>query len=102
VATVFVPVNDVAMTNVDQEAKELDQARARLDAAQLADQPKAIKKAVAAAEKAKKRFAAAVACCVSIPAKAINPAAAMNILPEHHIRRPRTFPSVTPADPRVT
>jgi hypothetical protein len=28
-----VPVNDVAMTNVDQEAKELDQARARLDAA---------------------------------------------------------------------
>jgi CRISPR-associated protein Csb2 len=102
VATVFVPVNDVAMTNVDREAEDLDEARATLDVAQSASQTKAIKTAVTAVRKAEKRLAAAVARCVSIPAKAINPAAAMKVLPEHRIRQPRTFPSVTPADPRVT
>jgi CRISPR-associated protein Csb2 len=102
VTTVFVPVNDVAMTNVDQEVEALDEARAALDAAHSAGQAKAIKKAVGALGKAEKQLAAVIARSTRTPDTATNPAAAMKVLPEHRIRQPRTFPSVTPADPRVT
>jgi CRISPR-associated protein Csb2 len=102
VTTVFVPVNDAGMTDVDQEAEALDEARAALEEKRSSGQAKAIKQASSTAEKAEKRFVEAIARNVSIPKAAANPSAGMRVLPEHRVRQPRTFPSVTPAEPRVT
>jgi CRISPR-associated protein Csb2 len=101
VVTVFVPVNDVGLTNVDDEAAAVDAARAAHDAARASGEAKAIKKAAATVEKAEKVLAAAVARSIAVSATA-NPEAAIKVLPEHRVRQPRTFPSVTPTDPRVT
>ncbi len=101
VTTVFVPVNDAGMTDVDQEAEALEDARVALEETQASGETKAIKLASVAAEKAEKRLVAAIARNVSIPTKAINPSAGRRVLPEHRIRQPRTFPSVTPEEPRV-
>lgn len=101
VTTVFVPVNDAGMTDVDQEAEALEKARAALAETRSSGEAKTIKQASTAAEKAEKRLIAAIARNVSIPATAINPSAGRRVLPEHRIRQPRTFPSVTPEVPRV-
>ena len=102
VTTVFVPVNDAGMTNVDQEADALDAARAALEATRSSGQAKEIKQASSAAEKAQKRLGEAIARSVCVPKTALNPSAGMRVLPEHRGRQPRTFPSVTPVEPRVT
>lgn len=102
VATVFVPVNDVAMTNVDAEAASLDEARIALEAARASGVAKAIKAATSQAKKAENRLSAAIARSVGVPKASANPAAALQVLPEHRVRQPRTFPSVTPEEPRVT
>jgi CRISPR-associated protein Csb2 len=102
VTTVFVPVNDAAMTNVDKEAEALEAARTELEETVSSGQAKAIKQASSAAEKAQKRLGEAIARSVSIPKTAINPSAGMHVLPEHRVRQPRTFPSVTPVERRVT
>jgi CRISPR-associated protein Csb2 len=102
VTTVFVPVNDAGMTNVDPEAAALDDARAALAEAEAAGNAKAAKAAKSLVKKAEKRLDAAIARNVSVPKGSTNPVYAMRVLPEGRIRQPRTFPSVTPAEPRVT
>lgn len=101
VVTVFVPVNDVALTNVDDEAAELDGVRAALAAAETSGDAKGVKKLVTAAKKADAAFKRAVERATAVPAKASNPRYGERVLPEYRIRQPRTLPSVTPADPRV-
>lgn len=102
VTTVFVPVNDAGMTDVDQEAEALDEARASLEGLRSSGQVKDTKHASSAVQKAEKRLLAAIARNVSIPTTAINPSAGRQVLPEYRVRQPRTVPSVTPAEPRVT
>lgn len=102
VVKVFVPVNDVALTNVDAEAAELDEVGAALDAARVANDLKAIKKAASAVAKAEQRLAKAITDRTGLGRVAGNPATAVRVLPEYRVRQPRTFPSVTPTDPRVT
>lgn len=100
VVTVFVPVNDVALTNVDDEAERLDEARAALAAvrssgARVTKQSSAVSKAQSALDKA-------IRSATSVPSKPVNPRYGQRVLPEYRGRQPRTFPSVTPADPKVT
>jgi CRISPR-associated protein Csb2 len=102
VTTIFVPVNDVGMTDVDDEADALDAARVALDESAAARDAKGIKKAKSAISKAEKRLTAAIARSTSVPTRASNPLAGLRVLPENRIRQPRTFPSVAPEEPRVT
>jgi CRISPR-associated protein Csb2 len=92
--TVFVPVNDpdvVGTFDADREEIELVLAEARTDR-------KAAAKAKALEKKLGENIARAIA-----PGKlsAEGGKTARSILPETRMRQPRTFPSVTPADPRV-
>lgn len=102
VTTVFVPVNDVGMTNVDAEAEAVDEARVALVDAREAGEKKAIKKAETALAKAEKRLAAAIARSTAVPKGTASAKAGAIVLPEGRVRQPRTFPSVTPVEPRVT
>ncbi len=102
VVTVFVPVNDAGMTDVDEEARDLDAARIQLDEARAKAPPKTIKAAESRAMKAEARLAAAIKRQIAVPTRAANPAMGLAVLPEGRVRQPRTFPSVTPAEPRVT
>lgn len=102
IATVFVPVNDTALTNVDAEAEAVDEARLALEAARALGPAKAVKAAEAQLKKAEKRLADAIKRSTEPPKASANPAPAMKVLPEGRVRQPRTFPSVTPVDPRVT
>lgn len=90
VVTVFVPVNDIAvLKNFDEEAAEIDAARAAK---------------ARNAEKLAKRLSDAIQKEIAPPKKVTKegPDTALALLPEHRVRQPRTFPSVTPEDPRVT
>jgi CRISPR-associated protein Csb2 len=101
VTTVFVPVNDVALTNVDDEAQRVADSRSKL--AELdADDKRARAKCEAEVRKAEKALEKATASAVSIPARPVNPRYGQRVLPEHRGRQPRTFPSMTPDEPRVT
>lgn len=102
VVTVFVPVNDAAMTNVDNESSALEEARAAVEEARAKGEAKAVRRTTAALKKAETKLANAIAASVHAPAKGGNPVAAMRVLPEHRVRQPRTFPSVTPEEPKVT
>jgi CRISPR-associated protein Csb2 len=102
--TVFVPVNDVAMTKVDDEAAELEAAQVAVEAARSSAEVKAYKSAAGKLEKAKSRFATAVAKGTRVPKRVTKEdlrSAAM-VLPEGRLRQPRTIPSVTPLEARVT
>lgn len=101
IVTVFVPVNDVALTDVDDEAAAVEQARHALEKAQEAGNARDIKKATTALKKAQDAFARAVARATGVPERPVAPRYGLRVLPEHRIRQPRTFPSMTPADPRV-
>jgi len=101
VVTVFVPVNDAGMTNVDAEAAACDEAAAAVEALREGD-PKELQKARKELERAEKRLAAAIAKNTAVPKGGGNPATGAKVLPEHRVRQPRTFPSVTPYDPVVT
>ncbi len=100
--TVFVPVNDVAMTYVDEESEHLDRMRRALEEAVASGNAKAVKKASSAVAKAEKQLKAAIRRAVSVHTKSLNPAYGLRVLPEFRVRQPRTFPSVTPEEPRVT
>lgn len=102
VVTVFVPVNDAALTDVDPEAEELDEARAALVVANTSGDIKAVKKHSATVTKAEAGLTKAIARATDIPSKPLNPRYGRRVLPDYRIRQPRTFPSVTPADPGVT
>lgn len=105
VATVFVPVNDTSVvSSLDDEAAAVDEARAALEQARASSAKKvpALEKKLA---KAKARFDEALKKAVSpVPAGKEGkdgPLRAAAVLPERRTRQPRTFPSVTPAEPRV-
>jgi CRISPR-associated protein Csb2 len=102
VVTVFVPVNDVALTDVDEEAAQVDRLRAALAAAPTAGGAKAVGKAERDLTKAETALAKAIARATEVPAKPADPRYGQRLLPEYRGRQPRTFPSVTPVDPRIT
>jgi CRISPR-associated protein Csb2 len=102
VVTVFVPVNDVAMTDVDAEAHAVDEARANLDSARAKGEARAFKAAQKAIAKAEAALTKAIQRATAVPASRVNPDQGRCVLPDHRTRQPRTFPSVTPDEPRVT
>jgi len=102
VVTVFVPVNDVGLTDVDNEAAALDAAQTALASAAESADSKLIKKHATAARKADETLKKAIARATEVPSKWVNPRFGHRVLPEHRGRQPRTFPSVTPSDPYVT
>lgn len=104
IATVFVPINDAwVVSSVDDEARELDDARVAIEAARAAKA-----KNVAALEKklakAEARFSENVRKAIAPvpPGKEgkDGPSRAVSLLPDRRERQPRTFPSVTPVEPR--
>lgn len=117
VVTVFVPVNDnyvvkrfderldevrdleLAVTDSERllaQGGQVDKARKELE--------KNLKKEQSALDKARKKLDELIEKEVAAPASISKGGAkeALQVLPEHRIKQPRTFPSVTPADPRVT
>lgn len=96
VVTVFVPVNDVALTNVDEEAQQVEGARAELAKAGGTDR-KTVKTRQTALTRAETRLAAAISRATSVPSGFVNPRYGTRLLPEFRGRQPRTFPSLTPA-----
>jgi CRISPR-associated protein Csb2 len=99
--TVFVPVNDVALTDVDREASRFDEARAALTQADQADR-RAAAKCSTEVRKAEEALSKAIRTATAVPARPPHPNYGRRVLPEFRGRQPRTFPSVTPADPHVT
>lgn len=104
VATVFVPVNDTSVVpSVDDEAAAVDEAVRETEAAK---DDRAKTSAQKKLGKARQRFADAVkkatAPLVTGKEGKEGPRMALSLLPEHRGRQPRTFPSVTPEDPRIT
>lgn len=102
VVTVFVPVNDVALTDVDAEAAAVDAARAAHADATAGGKAAAVKSSASAMKKAEERLRRAIVAATSVPSRAQNPARAAHVLPEGRVRQPRTFPSMTPDSSRVT
>lgn len=102
VVTVFVPVNDTALTDVDDEARELDEARAALIGAERTGEAKSVKKHAALVKTADLALKKATARATAVPAKPLAATYGRRQLPEFRGRQPRTFPSMTPADPTVT
>lgn len=105
VTVVFVPVNDTSVVNsVDEEALAVEEARAALEEARAsgAKTAAALEKKLA---KLETRFAEAVKKAIAaVPAGREGkegPVRAASMLPERRVRQPRTFPSVTPDQPRV-
>ena len=103
VVAIFVPVNDVGMTNVDTEAEAVDQAKADLEQYAGGPSPDGRRRMQfeAAVTQATRRLASALTRAVSVPARPLDPRRGLRVLPEHRLRQPRTLPSVTPTDPRV-
>jgi CRISPR-associated protein Csb2 len=102
VVTVFVPVNDVALTNVDDEARRVDEARGTLIASEASGDTKASKKLAGDVRKAEASLKKAIASATEVPLRPMAPRYGQRLLPEYRGRQPRTFPSMTPEDPRVT
>ncbi len=101
VVTVFVPVNDVALTDVDDEAAALESARESLVKAEADGDAREVRKRTTALKKAEAALTKAVRRETGVPSKPVNPRYGLRVLPEHRIRQARTFPSMTPDDPRV-
>jgi CRISPR-associated protein Csb2 len=102
VVTVFVPINDVALTSVDDEAERLDHARVALEQATSAGDAKLVKKQTTAVAKAEATLQKAIARETAVPHRRVDSRYGRRVLPEHRTRQPRTFPSVAPANPLVT
>jgi CRISPR-associated protein Csb2 len=102
VVTVFVPVNDVGLTDVDEEARQVDRLRTILACVTTGGDAKAIRKAQRELDKAEATLTKATARATAVPVKHMDARYGRRVLPEHRGRQPRTFPSVSPLDPRVT
>jgi CRISPR-associated protein Csb2 len=105
VVTVFVPVNDASVVNsVDDEARALEDTRLEVAAAE-GKSVKALTAAEKKMAKASTRFDEAVRKAIAAAPSGKEgkdgPSRATSLLPEHRGKQPRTFPSITPADPRV-
>ncbi len=101
VVTVFVPVNDVALTDVDDEAQAVREAKSLFVAALESSDAKSIKAAEKSVNAAQSAYAKALGRAINVPIKSGDPKAGAAVLPDHRPRQPRTFPSVTPEDPVV-
>jgi CRISPR-associated protein Csb2 len=104
--TVFVPVNDTSVVaSLDEESDALAQAIEGADHAR-GKPPKELASAEKKVVKARARFLEAVRREIAPVAAGKEgkdgPDRAAAVLPEHRVKQPRTFPSVRPADPRVT
>lgn len=99
VMTVFVPVNDVSVVSAPDREK-LDDA---LHALANAQGEKARHKAAKDVAKLDAKLSEATAKAIAAPVKADKGGASKGaaVLPETRTRQPRTFPSITPACPRV-
>lgn len=105
VVTVFVPVNDASVVmSVDDEAKALDSALLEV-ATEGSKSARELAKAEKKAATARTRFGDAVRKAIApVPSGKEGkdgPSRAASLLPEHRGKQPRTFPCVTPVDPRV-
>lgn len=114
IVTVFVPVNDTSVLSLPdpravEEAQQVlaeAQARSGDPALGVADRKKAAKAAQVAQRqvvKLQERLAAATARALAVPENLTGLAVsqARKVLPESRTRQARTFPSVTPVDPKV-
>jgi CRISPR-associated protein Csb2 len=117
VVTVFVPVNDnFVVKSFDRDFDELETDRQEiskietklehgpLDAAEkkaLEKEKKALEKSIS---KTTERLSTQIQKEIAVPPTPSKSAVleASKVLPDFRNRQPRTFPSVTPADPRVT
>lgn len=102
VVTTFVPVNDVALTDVDNEARQVVAAQGALSHAEVSGDTKAIKACAQVVKKTETALQRAITRAIAVPASPVNPVYGRRVLPDYRIRQPRTFPSVTPDDARVT
>ena len=103
VVDVFVPVNDTSVVaDLTGDAADVDDARAALvAAADVKEQAKARKHLEKLEAKLKIKIAKAIAPTEGKMSAELL-AFGASILPERRGRQPRTFPSVTPDEPRVT
>ena len=102
IATFFVPVNDVSVVgSLDDEAHDVETARLDVERAEGNGRTAAEKKL--AKQQARLAEATRKAIAVTPPGKETKDGAATAalLLPESRRKQPRTFPSVTPANPRV-
>lgn len=116
VVQVFVPVNDVgvlsSMDDITADVQGLRDALADVEmrarsASEVKDRKAAEKEVKDLAKKlakAEARLAQRVAEDIAVPTKQTKegPGSAAKVLPEWRTRQPRTFPSSSPEDPRVT
>lgn len=105
VVTVFVPVNDAAVTkDVDPLHEELRAAREEVSRLRQAGDSKGADKAEKAAAKLQARLQSAIASAAAVPAKPTPGTMrdAARVLPDNRVRQPRTFPSVGPEEPVAT
>ena len=103
--TVFVPVNDTSVTNVDDALVSAVKAgRAGVEAARNDGAKTEIRKAEKDLARAEKRLADWVAKAFSPGANPSNEdlLQAPKLVPEQRGRQARTFPSVTPIHPKIT
>jgi CRISPR-associated protein Csb2 len=100
--SVFVPVNDVALTNLDDEAKIVAQLAESLRAAERDGDINGTKSLERRLQKAETALQKAISRATAVPSRPGNPRAGARVLPDYRPRQPRTFPSMTPEDPRVT
>ncbi len=116
----FVPVNDAAVLTTFEREREklldcdqaLESAKAEYESAQRAGDKKALEKASKALAKAEKvrgaehrKFEQLLATDQEPYARGKHPASALKsahaLIPDNRSKQPRTFPSVSPDDPRV-
>lgn len=102
VVTVYVPVNDAGLTDVDAEAASRDEALQAAEAARCGSSGKELNQAERELTKAESKLAAAISRNVDVPKGRSNPMLGARVLPEQRVRQPRTLPSRTPHVPRVT
>lgn len=102
VVPMFVPVNDTSVVRQPDGARE-KLAEAEREAAGEMDAKK-LAKLRAAVDKARKKIAEETAKALVLSGKIsdVDLKAAPQLFPEGRSKQPRTFPTVTPADPRVT
>lgn len=101
VVTVFVPGNDVALTDVDDEARAVTEAQAELAVAEEGGGERQLKGAHKALKAAQGAYVKALAKAIEAPAGSVDPKIGARVLPEGRGRQPRKFPSVTPHEPVV-
>jgi CRISPR-associated protein Csb2 len=105
VVTVFVPVNDTTVVgSFEKHEAAIERAQAALAAARRSGPERAIRSAETALETAVTALCAIAGKATAAVAKITKdgPIRAKQLLPDYRGRQPRTFPSMTPREPRLT